>query len=92
MREDAHLGRTRRKVAVYLRFFLSSVLPPPPRAARADRVRDAAEASKAVDFDDLLLRSARMLRDVQEVRHRWAEAVFCVPAGTNIRTTQSRAV
>jgi DNA helicase-2/ATP-dependent DNA helicase PcrA len=27
--------------------------------------------SKAVDFDDLLLRSARLLRDVPEVRERW---------------------
>src|SRR5258708_7846650 len=27
--------------------------------------------SKAVDFDDLLLRSARLLRDVPEVRDRW---------------------
>jgi DNA helicase-2/ATP-dependent DNA helicase PcrA len=33
--------------------------------------QDLLKQSKAVDFDDLLLRSARLLRDSAEVRNRW---------------------
>jgi len=34
---------------------------------------DLLKHSKAVDFDDLLLRSARLLRDSRDVRERWRE-------------------
>jgi len=47
--------------------------------------------SKAVDFDDLLLRSARLLREVPEVRDRWRKR-FCVPACGRISGYESRAV
>ena len=35
------------------------------------RLRRAAETEQGVDFDDLLLRAARLLRESPEVRERW---------------------